>query len=249
MCDTNNIHESATIWVLPFFVKNALATTLCSHTSVSADNTLDISSNSTAKTLIQKKHLWSYSIAGNYHLKKFANNHAIDRMDSRISRYIQTAQMTPVRYVDDLYELSCKVAVVYKESNPNEIFIEGIDPSICHSLWEYWATHPRADVTSISFKPQSLLEIQKGGTNPASPKIKPYIAKPVGRVFGRSHLLKQSRLDHRCYQHIHPDTARDLFWHSHFTHRLYLTRDWSPFHRPHRYHRLRHLIERSFCLF
>lgn len=58
---------------------------------------------------------------------------------------------------------------IYEESTPSNILIN-VDLTICHSLQEYWATHPKADVTDISFKVQSLLEFQKRATKSANTK-------------------------------------------------------------------------------
>lgn len=64
--------------------------------------------------------------------------------------------MTPMQYADYLNEYSCKVTDVYDKATLNDIFIEGVDPSIFQSLWKYWATHPQVYVTVIAFKAQSL---------------------------------------------------------------------------------------------
>lgn len=58
-------------------------------------------------------------------------------MDSAILRYKQPANMTSMQYAEDLNAKSWKVTDVYDESMLNDIFIEEVDPSICHSLWEY----------------------------------------------------------------------------------------------------------------
>lgn len=41
--------------------------------------------------------------------------------------------MTPINYEDSLYAKSRKVADVF-EGTLNNIFIEGFDPSLCHSF-------------------------------------------------------------------------------------------------------------------
>lgn len=50
---------------------------------------------------------------------------------------MQLAKMIPVQYVNDLYANLCKKADVYDESTWIDIFIERVDPCICHSLHEY----------------------------------------------------------------------------------------------------------------
>lgn len=88
-------------------------------------------------------------------------------MDFKVFCYIQPAHMTTMQHSNDLYARTCKVAVVYYDSTPKNIFIKGVDPSICRSLKEHYATHPLSDVTDIAYKAQSLLPIQKGATKPA----------------------------------------------------------------------------------
>lgn len=78
----------------------------------------------------------SYLVVFNLLLKKFANDQAIAEMDSEMLHCIQPAHMTSLQNAYDLYAKCCKVADVYGESTLNEIFSEGTDPSICHSLRE-----------------------------------------------------------------------------------------------------------------
>lgn len=58
--------------------------------------------------------------------------------------------MTTMHYADDRYAKSCKDAEVYEESTLDGIFIQDVDPFICHSLQKYWTTHSQADVTDIA---------------------------------------------------------------------------------------------------
>lgn len=58
-----------------------------------------------------------------------------------------------------------QVGDVYDESaTPNDIFIEGVDFSICQSDRDYWATHQQTDVTDIVDKVQGLFAVQNGAT-------------------------------------------------------------------------------------
>lgn len=98
-------------------------------------------------------------------------------MDSAIQRYTPSDSMTLIQYVDDLYEKFCKVADINDEATLTDIFVEGLDSSICHSLRQYWATHLLADGTDIGFKTKLLFAIQKSfvktasfGNHPAQPK-------------------------------------------------------------------------------
>lgn len=58
--DTINIHVGIGMWVLPFFVRYTLATTLHSRTSASTHMDPAVASVSIAEPLIQKKVLRSY---------------------------------------------------------------------------------------------------------------------------------------------------------------------------------------------
>lgn len=53
--------------------------------------------------------------------------------------------MTPQQHTDDLIAKPCKVADVCDEGTLNEVFIEGVDAAIRHSLPNYWATNPQAN--------------------------------------------------------------------------------------------------------
>lgn len=56
----------------------------------------------------------------------------------------------------------------HEESTFNNILIEGVNFSICHSLWNYWAMHPQADATDVACKAQTLLANQKEATKSAN---------------------------------------------------------------------------------
>lgn len=78
--------------------------------------------------------------------------------------YTQPPSLPPTKYADALYARSCKLADVYDEAALNDIFIEIIDSSICHSVWKYWASTSQADLTDVALKAQSPLAILNGRT-------------------------------------------------------------------------------------
>lgn len=63
-------------------------------------------------------------------------------MDSAILHYIKPSSMTLIQYADSLYANSCKVIGVYDDSFLNDMFIEDVNSSVCHSFREYWVTNP-----------------------------------------------------------------------------------------------------------
>lgn len=69
--------------------------------------------------------------------------------------------MTAQQYADDLVAKSCKVADVYDDWKLKNVFIEGVDACIRHSLRHYLARNPQADLTDIDFQAYSLLSIQR----------------------------------------------------------------------------------------
>lgn len=52
------------------------------------------------------------------------------------------------------------------ESALNDIFINGVNPSIFYSFQKYWASNLQADLTKFAFNAQMLLAIQKRSTKP-----------------------------------------------------------------------------------
>lgn len=76
--------------------------------------------------------------------------------------------MTPTQYANDLYANSCKFVDVYDKFTSTEIFIDSVDPFICYSFRDCWATNPQADMNNILFKTKSLLAIQSRKTKAAS---------------------------------------------------------------------------------
>lgn len=129
-CDTETMYEGSDICVLPFFVTDTLATTVNCHMSAATRIKPVVDSVNTTEPLIKKKLLQSYPEVVNYLLRKFVSDQMIAKMDYKTLRYIQSAHMTPMHYADDLYANSSKVADVHDKSAFNDIFLEGVDPSI-----------------------------------------------------------------------------------------------------------------------
>lgn len=88
---------------------------------------------STVEPTTQKKELRSHAGTVKYLLKKFSNDHAVAEMSFEILQYTQPAHMAPMQYTVDLYAKSHKVVDVYDKSASNNIFIEAVNSSTCHS--------------------------------------------------------------------------------------------------------------------
>lgn len=74
---------------------------------------------------------------------------------------MQPAKVTPQQYADDLVASSCKVVDVHDEWSGYDLFIEGVDQSICNTLSQYWAQNLQVDLADIVFKAELLRSIQK----------------------------------------------------------------------------------------
>lgn len=150
------------MWVLPFFVKNALVLTLNSRVPATSTIAHALASVQVAEPLRQKQLFRSYPEVDTYLLKKFTNGQAIAGLDFSISRHSQASSTNTMQYAENLYAKSCKVADVYDESTLNGILVCGVDSAICHCLSNYWVSKPEANLTNIAFKALLLLAIQKG---------------------------------------------------------------------------------------
>lgn len=160
-CETNRIHEKAAMRVLPFFVKNALASPSNSCMSAATNTAPKVAFAQSAEPIKQKKLLLPYPVVDNYLLKNFATHQTVAKMNSTILRHTQPSSMSQTQNAVDLYVKSCKAADVYDGSTLNDIFIEGVDFSICHSHGKCWVSNPQAELSDIAFKTQPLLVIQK----------------------------------------------------------------------------------------
>lgn len=87
-----------------------------------------------------------------YLFKTFVTSQAVAEYDASILRNKQTSSLTTQQYTDDTIAKSCKVVDVYDESTLNDVILKGIDPSIRHSLRNYWATNPQVDLTDMLFQ-------------------------------------------------------------------------------------------------
>lgn len=79
--------------------------------------------------------------------------------------YMQLSIMTSQRTVENLIAKSWRVVKVYDESNHNNVFLERLDASIRHSICDYWAIYPHANLTYIAFHADSLFALEKGSRN------------------------------------------------------------------------------------
>lgn len=61
----------------------------------------------------------------------------IAEYDAAVFRYVQSANMTPNQYADNLVAKSSNVSDVYLKGALNDGYIKGFDASIRHSLRDY----------------------------------------------------------------------------------------------------------------
>lgn len=60
------------------------------------------------------------------------------------------------RYADGLIAKSCKMQDVYDDGVENNVLIEKASRSTRHSLQNYWATVPQANLADIAVQAKSL---------------------------------------------------------------------------------------------
>lgn len=72
---------------------------------------------------------------------------------------MQPALMTSQQFAEDLIANSCKIATVYDKSTLNDVFVDGVNAFVHHSLRDYWALHPHPDLTNIALHADSFLAI------------------------------------------------------------------------------------------
>lgn len=131
-CATDSIYESVAMWLLLYFVKNVIETTLKSHMSAAAHITQLSPRLAPLNRWSNKNPLRSNPEILNYFVQKCANNKAIAEMNSKIYRYIPPVHVILMQCADDLSAKPCKEADVYDKSTFNDFFIEGTDPPVCH---------------------------------------------------------------------------------------------------------------------
>lgn len=144
-----------------FSDKTTLATTLNSRILAATHIAPVVLSVNTVRPTSQIKLPCSYPETVSYPHKKDANHQRIASVDFTNSRNKEHTNITLIPCANDIYANLWKMASVFNESTLNEIFIDRVEPIICHSFREYWAIIPHVDVISIAFKSQLLLAILK----------------------------------------------------------------------------------------
>lgn len=76
-----------------------------------------------------------------------------------------------------------KVADFYDGSSLKDIFIEGVDASIRHSLRNRWISHPQVEVTDIAFHADFFLILEKGSRSVATSSKGESVVKQFQRKF------------------------------------------------------------------
>lgn len=75
---------------------------------------------------------------------------------------MQQSNMTLQRYGDDLIAKSCIVADEYETRTFNDVFMEGVDTPIRHSLGHYRPQDRLADLTDSALQSESHPYFRKG---------------------------------------------------------------------------------------
>lgn len=123
------------MWTLFHYVKETLANALYSLVACAWKSVhLHLPYPPATET---KGHVSYFALTRSYLLIKYAWDQAIAENDVAVQRNVQPSNMTMERYDDDLNAKSCKGAGVYNESTLNDVFSEGADASIRHSLRNY----------------------------------------------------------------------------------------------------------------
>lgn len=160
LCDTNNLHEVAVIWVLLHYVKETLAIALNRYIC-SKDCSLSFAASAPDGNTRSRKLLRNYKEVLNYLFQKLVTDQAFVENDEAILRYIQSSNLTPQQYADDLTAKSFKVLYAYDKSTLNDLIIEGVGEYIGHSLSSYCALNSEGDEIDITFQVKLLISCQK----------------------------------------------------------------------------------------
>lgn len=90
----------------------------------------------------------------------------IAEYDAAVPRYMKPTNMTSRQYADDTFAKSCRFADVYDGRSLNDVFIEDVNASVCHSFRYFLTQNPRSDLSDVAFQAESLLYIQKALAKP-----------------------------------------------------------------------------------
>lgn len=121
---------------------------------LSADGTGKRHSQSTSS---KKRYCTTSSQVATFFLKKHATSEIIEQTLSNITRFVQPSNMILNQYAEELMTKILWSGDVYEEYTLNEIFIEGLDASIRHSVRESWKNKKNANLHELAFHATSLL--------------------------------------------------------------------------------------------
>lgn len=113
-----------------------------------------------------------------------------------------------------MYAKSSKVANVYDDSTPNDIFIKGVNGSVCHSLEKIRASSPQVSPINIAFKTKSVLAIQKKARSPHITEIRTPRQNSLVKEVGISRLptLWTQKQPHLPVGHLDADRGFHQYW-------------------------------------
>lgn len=129
-CVTNGVHNGAPPWPLHVFKIKTAFVVLTAR--VSAECTSQKKNDQWANDKIGD--FDTYPQVVNFLLTKYATDESISETESKITRFAQPPVMTPYKYAENLVKRTLRFGVVYKQYALKEIFIEGSDASIRHSM-------------------------------------------------------------------------------------------------------------------
>lgn len=77
----------------------------------------------------------------NLRLEAYGTHDIIAQADSKIDRFVNLSNMSPLQYGSELWIKKLRGLHVYDEYVLNRIFVEGLLQSITNTMQSYWSSH------------------------------------------------------------------------------------------------------------
>lgn len=130
-CDNCGIHEKATMWLFPYFMRKHATTLLIDCLSLKA-KLLHFGVKEGVQTACCQ--------VVNYLLETYATDDNIAKSDSDIDSFLKLQNMLAMEFANALWLKTPRCPRAYDKYVLKRIFVQGLLKSITHSIWSFWSS-------------------------------------------------------------------------------------------------------------
>lgn len=145
-CDTNGVHEGATMWLFHFCMNKTALTVRNPRLRDDNKNTKYCQSAN-----CKRRYLTTSPRVFNFLLKKYATDEVVAETESEILLFARPTNIMPFYHAEELVTKTLCCGVVKEDTALKKILIEGLGASTRHSMRKYWGNKKHTNLHDLTF--------------------------------------------------------------------------------------------------